>query len=540
MKYLAFLFACFITILAQSQTWQRLIENPFNFERGSQSYGIRIIDDTIYVSSVFIVTDSISNYRAVISKHSLEDGQLLIANEFRDSNFQNSTFNEIYTGHNQLYDTEDTLFYMSITPYNDNSLPIIDSRLLVIDKNLVVVDEFSVEGFEDDLLQNFNGTRIDSDGNVLLYGSRSKLGYYFDSDSANTLLVKMTPQGEQLWKKRFYDSYTITFLEPLSDGDILINAGEVANNVSTKFIIKTNSDGVEQWRLEFGGVYTGPLSCFLENQQGEIITANSWNTSTNPGEEGFNWWQYKKIQLQRIQDFDSTYSIIQDKKYAPSNNVCDVFGIEEMTNNNILTWGTIVANEGADFADGLWSLPYERGFLFMCNENLDSLWFRSYVMLDDDPLQQYSKYLISDVATIDDGGFVTTGWGKIHDLGLMNEVWLMRLDEYGCLEPGCQNVNPTEIVVGYENSIQVYPNPVVDVCTLQWNAELASKVQSNFSESQIIIIDAMGREVQRQPVNNFGSQFQLQIDMSSFPSGLYQAHWVSGGSWLDSVQIIKQ
>jgi hypothetical protein len=46
--------------------------------------------------------------------------------------------------------------------------------------------------------------------------------------------------------------------------------------------------------------------------------------------------------------------------------------------------------------------------------------------------------------------------------------------------------------------------------------------------------------VQRQPVNNFGSQFQLQIDMSSFSPGLYQAHWVSGGSWLDSVQIIKQ
>ncbi|MFM9984114.1 MAG: hypothetical protein ACKVOK_02725, partial [Flavobacteriales bacterium] len=65
-----------------AQTWQRLIENPFNFG-GAQAYGIRVIDDTIYVSSVFVITDTISNNRAVLSKHNIANGELLQYAQFK-------------------------------------------------------------------------------------------------------------------------------------------------------------------------------------------------------------------------------------------------------------------------------------------------------------------------------------------------------------------------------------------------------------------------------------------------------------------------
>ncbi len=541
MKYLTFLFACFITILAQSQSWQRLIENPFNFG-GAQARGIRIIDDTIFVSSVFVVVDSTSNSRLVISKHDIANGDLLDYKQYFSPDFENATSSGLYAGYDQLFTTNDEYIRLAVNYWDDSQDSINSPSYLMINRNLNVVDSFGISGFEGDYFTTFNGNRIDNDGNLLLYGNRRVDDQMNDPEAAYALLIKMTPQGEQIWKKKYPDSYSIVFLETLSDGDVIFNCGRMsATWVDEKQVIKTNGLGEEQWRLTLGGMLVSPHSAIVETSEGKIILVNSWNYDF-VDEPGTGWWYRKWLQLQKIEDLGDSYNIEEDLKYAHTTNVLDAYGIEEMVDSNLLVWGIIQSTAGDtyDTINQLWTKPTERGFLMMLNSELDSLWFRTYYHPDDDWLQMYSEYLISDVAPLENGGFVTCGWGDIRDMGDLHQVWLMRLDEYGCLEPGCQNVNPTEIVVGYENSIQVYPNPVVDVCTLQWNAELASKVQSNFSESQIIIIDAMGREVQRQPVNNFGSQFQLQIDMSSFSPGLYQAHWVSGGSWLDSVQIIKQ
>ncbi len=101
-----------------AQTWNKLIENPFNFG-GAQSYGVRIIDDTVYVSSVFIYVDSVSNNRAVISKHDINSGELIEAVPFWNENYQNSMFNDLGSGYNQLYNTPDERFYMSYSPFED-------------------------------------------------------------------------------------------------------------------------------------------------------------------------------------------------------------------------------------------------------------------------------------------------------------------------------------------------------------------------------------------------------------------------------------
>jgi Secretion system C-terminal sorting domain len=541
MNKITFLFFLLVHSEFEAQTWQRLIENPFNFG-GAQAYGIRVIDDTIYVSSVFVVTDTIANNRAVISKHSLEDGVLLEASQFWDNTHQNSMFNSLYSGYNQLYDTNDTLLYMSITPFNYDELPSTDTRILTINKNLEVITEQTVLGFEGDLVQNMNGTRIDVSGNIILYGARSRLGNYYEPDSANTWLVKITPQGEQLWSKRFDDTQIINFLAPLTDGDIIFNCGWSAPTIQDeKRVIKTNSSGEEQWRMTFGGTYSSSKSAIVETNEDKIILANSWNYFY-VDEPGTDWWYRTWLQFQKINDLGDTYNIETDVKYVATRNVLDAYGIEEMTNGNLLTWGIVQSTAGDtyDTANQIWTKPVERGFLMMLNSDLDSLWFRTYYHPDDDILQMHSEYLISDVAPLEDGGFVTCGWGDIRDLGNLQQVWLMRLDEYGCLEPGCQNVNVTEIVLGFENSMTLFPNPVHDMCTIQWNLENISALQNNFSNTELVVTDSQGREVKRLPISNFGNHHKIQIDVTDFSAGIYQAHWVSGSSWLDTVQIVKE
>lgn len=72
------------------------------------------------------------------------------------------------------------------------------------------------------------------------------------------------------------------------------------------------------------------------------------------------------------------------------------------------------------------------------------------------------------------------GWARIQELQNLEKVWLTRLDEYGCVEPSCLNVNVSEIVIGYENAMSVYPNPTSGNCTLEWNREITKLSKRTF------------------------------------------------------------
>jgi hypothetical protein len=144
------------------------------------------------------------------------------------------------------------------------------------------------------------------------------------------------------------------------------------------------------------------------------------------------------------------------------------------------------------------------------------------------------------VAPLEEGGFVTCGWARIRELQNLEKVWLTRLDEYGCVEPGCQNVNVSEIVIGYENAMSVYPNPTSGNCTLEWNLENHEIIEKNFSKTEVILIDPVGRDIQRIPIQGFCNHKQITLDLHGLPSGIYQAHWVSGATWLDSVKVVKK
>jgi hypothetical protein len=269
--------------------------------------------------------------------------------------------------------------------------------------------------------------------------------------------------------------------------------------------------------------------------------ANSWN-QYYVDEPGTDWWYKRWLQIQEIADSGDTYTTVQDAKYIATRNTLEVFGVEEMADSNFLVWGYEQPTTGYTYLPEIenWDSPVRRAFLMMLNENFDSLWHRTYYHPDDDWLQCYSEYRITDVAPLEGGGFITSGWGKIHDMDDLPQIWLMRLDEYGCLEPGCQNIDVTEIVLGFENSMSVFPNPVKDICTIEWTVDKVSTIEKNFSQSELIITDTQGRELQRLPVNNFGNHHQMQVDMSGYASGMYQLHWVSGSAWLDTVQIVKE
>ncbi|MEZ4798626.1 MAG: hypothetical protein R2809_02380 [Flavobacteriales bacterium] len=96
-----------------------------------------------------------------------------------------------------------------------------------------------------------------------------------------------------------------------------------------------------------------------------------------------------------------------------------------------------------------------------------------------------------------DGGYVAVGY--IEQRGnnpnpLLESPWIIKVDEYGCLEPGCQLVNVEEIVIGLENTMSVFPNPVSDICTIEFDLQNSNNLQDILQKAELSIFDMQGKK----------------------------------------------
>jgi hypothetical protein len=184
------------------------------------------------------------------------------------------------------------------------------------------------------------------------------------------------------------------------------------------------------------------------------------------------------------------------------------------------------------------------GCLLKLDSNRDSLWRRTYSYYNNPPEIQFAafaKHYLLDSKPTPDGGFVCSGWIEQQQQDpnpFLKTPWLFKVDSLGCLEPGCQDVGVSEIVIGLQNTMSVYPNPASSI------ANIAFSFPSDYAppkNSELVVIDMQGREVLRQSANIYGqSNTSVELDVSRLPGGMYTVHWVSGNAWLDSVKLVKE
>jgi hypothetical protein len=115
---------------------------------------------------------------------------------------------------------------------------------------------------------------------------------------------------------------------------------------------------------------------------------------------------------------------------------------------------------------------------------------------------------------------------------------VVKVDEHGCIEPGCHLVNVEEIVIGLENTMSAFPNPASDHVTIQFTHPEGSSLEDLLQNGELIFFDIQGREVYRTNTRSAGFGGQITIDINHLPAGLYSAQWVSGKQWLDSTKIL--
>ncbi len=521
--YITFLFELLSFVCFGQERWSTDYSVQLCDAGRTQGCGIEIWNDTIYVSGVAV--DENCQFTALLLKYDLNGN--ILASRIIDDSTGCAFRTAIEVGNDMMDWNSPDDFILPFTQFNSNY----DSTRIYIRKFDTNLEDVWIYELERPITVDntfSNVVRRDAEGNIFVSCFGRNINFDDTTDIPYSFIQKLDPQGNLIWQS-IYNGVTATGeITLLSDGDIILNGQDWNTLVDGILIQKLDSTGAEKWRYTTGGLYCRSSTC-VEDEQGNIFITSNWNDD-NPPNEYINtpFYQYRKLM-----DTGTSFQEADEVKFGR-------FGEwKEPNASKILSDGsTVTAGSHNQIVTVFEPPPYTRGYLFKVDQNLDSVWFRTYWHPEE--FTFWGSCQIMDFDTVEGGGFVCTGIVTRASQQDQDELWLMRLDEFGCLEPGCQLINISEIVIGFENSMKVFPNPVRDHATIQFGIPNPAVLQNNFSKTQLIVTDISGREVERINLPSFGAHYQLELNTSHYTSGLYQVHWVSGGTWLDTVELVKE
>jgi hypothetical protein len=505
--------------------WSISYANALCAQGRSKGFGVEVWEDTIFVSGLIVNEDC--RLAALLLKYDL-NGNLLLSRILEDST--SSAFAPFLEASVDMMDWSSTDdFILPYTQFNAD----FDSTKIYIRKFDTNLQDVWTKELQRPIEQDNNyalAARRDNDGNIFVGCCGRNVGFDFNVDIPYCFLQKLDSQGNLIWQSMFNSVSVIREITPLSNGDITLNAIDWNNQseVDKALIVNIDTLGGEDWRYTTGGLYCNSSTC-VEDSQGHITICNTWNDYNPPNQYIYTpFYQFRKLM-----EIDwSSFQEVDEVKYGRFGENKEVNAAKIMSDGSIVTAGSHILLNQPD------TIPFLQGYMFKIDQNMDSVWFRTYWHPEE--MTEWGSTQILDFDTVEGGGFVCTGIVTRASQQDQDELWLMRLDAFGCLEPGCQNVNVSEIVIGFENSMKVFPNPVRDHATVQFDIPNPAILQNNFSKTQLIVTDISGREIERMNLPSFGAHYQLELNTSQYASGLYQVHWVSGNVWLDTVELVKE
>ena len=375
-------------------------------------------------------------------------------------------------------------------------------------------------------------------------------GCYRDSAEAaafqpfEAVLLKVDSLGQQVWQESystpFKTSYVHNAIKAL-DGGFWVSIQkdtelDCAQNVGPNYdliIVKTDELGAEEARYEFGG-FCGPEMVFFHEYELDKIVVAGKLSPENQMEFFFEGLFFSALVEQNENGQLSTFQDYREYFFNVSGYVAD-FLVHENGDYSMIGGADVNPVNETEIE------AIRKGFILRLNADRDSLWRRTYLYYQNDPVfvgEHYAKHYVRDAKITPDNGIIVAGWieqGANDPNPQLNTPWLFKVDEFGCLEPGCQFVNVEEITIGLENSMTVFPNPA------HLQASIRFDLSRTFSSTttELVMIDLQGREVLRQPIQSaVEDQTSISLDVQSLSSGIYLVHWVDGDVWLDSVKLV--
>jgi len=342
------------------------------------------------------------------------------------------------------------------------------------------------------------------------------------------MLLKTGENGDILWENSFSCLgncwMDARHLIPTNDGGYiftnteqrLLGGGNVDDHdVAT--IIKVDSLGEQQWRIHPGGLglpYTSEYIVLQPTDDGNYLCA--WAD---------NFWRTSEVNIHYQRNPDAT---IWFAKIDPDGNKLWEKNIQE----EIELWDVddffynmeqMIRTADSNFV----FISDDR--LFKINQEAEVIWARILNPLGFESSPEQEFYLSCfGLNQTSDGGYICTGDLQIYSGDIYPEFiqtgFVLKLDEYGCLEEGCQEDDPVSITAPQQSikEMSVYPNPARASVTLSYD------IGQSASRVSFMVTDVTGRAVHQQALAGIAGT--VQVDTHTWTSGVYLCRIVVDGA----------
>ena len=473
--------------------------------------GIYPTDSCLYVKGVMV--DTLFRYGTFFSKVSL-DGQFVHTSELIDSSrrieswlprlIKNPAGNFVVAGY--MYDPEDAGFLAEFTPNG----------------TLVRFNQFRSPDYP---AEKFIVITAIMNGDSNSYIITGNLG----AVPKDIYLAKINNNLEIDWLKTYGGNLKNNSASLLkdTDGGIIFGGMEYTNLnfhsiICRKTITKVNNDGSNllwDWKLPEESL--PPMRGWLVNDMIKLSDGSIVGASAISKEEVINEGSSLLLHSPSIFKLKPNHTLDWE---TPIGNGLYIESYQEFTrilNANSAGDGYVAAGSMYLLDTTGSGISIQLGVLAHVAENGDSLWMRYQYYYGDSTTSRLHN--IYDLAPANGGGYWICGDAIKQVPGEpLQQGWLLRVDDYGCLVPGCQLVS-TNPEVAIAEKIKLYPNPASDHLAIY-------HAGYNFCQGRFRIVDLQGRVLQewRTPASDLTTIF----DLSQFVSGTFFLQYTEKGELL--------
>lgn len=348
-------------------------------------------------------------------------------------------------------------------------------------------------------------------------------GYVICGETSSTptidaFVIKTDASGAQQWVQTYggANSDYANAIDLRASGGFFVG-GQYRTTLADRdlWVQALNDTGGVEWEQIWGSPYRDPNAHLTTASDGHVLVASAWgmNSANN---------QFR-LYLAKLDSTDG--DIMWSREYGGTMLNTSLFVVQEVEAGGDLIAAGQVAPQG---------LP--SGVLLRTTFEGDSLWMRYYKYYDALVANGHSQ--LRDVQPTADGGFIAVGTALMVAGTYSQDVWVIKTDSMGCIEPGCHLIQGMETqITNLRDAITVAPNPAAQGTPVQVQLDLPASFTAQ-GTLRLTVVSSDGRVVHERSAPAGVLTFSFPI--SAFASGLYHIHLSDDTRWISGAKLVVE